>query len=309
MLITCKTIACVAGGRNKAVAALAYEQYNTELSTSAPGLQLRVPLTRRDVRKAEVPALVRAMGGHAVVKVPYSNAGQGVYTITNATELDAFMALPEAYEKLIVQALVGRREWLPSTPPQSALFHVGTRPDKNGSSHVFDLRFMVAGSPSGEGFRPVAIYARRARAPLKATLDGGEDSWAMLGTNLSVQKIPGHQDHTAWATETDRLVLMSQEGFDALGLDADDLINAYVQTVLSSIAVDKMCERLLSKRLIKVTEQPPQQETPVVPRRLRESVLKPFTRRLQIVFNSELFKAWTRDNVLYNQIMNGSWWR
>jgi hypothetical protein len=31
------------------------------------------------------------------VKVPYSNAGQGVYTITNEAELEAMMAEPEMY--------------------------------------------------------------------------------------------------------------------------------------------------------------------------------------------------------------------
>jgi len=54
------------------------------------------------------------MGGHAVVKVPYSNAGQGVFTITSPAELAAFMAEESRYDKYIVQALVVRTggEWM-----------------------------------------------------------------------------------------------------------------------------------------------------------------------------------------------------
>ena len=48
------------------------------------------------------------MGGHAVVKVPYSNAGQGVYTITCPEELANFMAEDSRYDKYIVQSLVGK---------------------------------------------------------------------------------------------------------------------------------------------------------------------------------------------------------
>ncbi|CAG8566690.1 19180_t:CDS:1, partial [Racocetra fulgida] len=35
-----------------------------------------------------------------------------------------------------------------------------------------------------------------------------------------------------------------QKEFDTTGLGIDDLIDAYVQTVLSIIAIDKMCQKL-----------------------------------------------------------------
>src|SRR5689334_19223342 len=82
------TLACLAGGRNKLVAAKAYDLFNTEMVNS--GLQIHCPDTVTDVRLAEIPLYVRSMGWHAVVKVPYSNAGQGVYTITSKLELDRF---------------------------------------------------------------------------------------------------------------------------------------------------------------------------------------------------------------------------
>ena len=117
---------------------------------------------------------------------------------------------------------------------------------------------MISGTK--HGYQPVAVYARRARDPLKDKLSEGgtgffllkvvhhslilpyfpEFSWGMLGTNLSVKV-----DDLTWDTESQRLLLMDRKDFNQLGLGLDDLINAYVQTVLASIAIDKMCCRLM----------------------------------------------------------------
>lgn len=74
-LVLNPVVACLAGGRNKLVAAKAYDFFNAEYGPR--GLNIRVPETREDVAKDEIPLWVKSMGGHAVVKVPYSNAGQG----------------------------------------------------------------------------------------------------------------------------------------------------------------------------------------------------------------------------------------
>jgi hypothetical protein len=65
---------CLAGGRNKQIAALAYEFLNAELSGT--GLQVRTPITKRNVTLEEIPLLMKSFGGHGVIKVPYSNAGK-----------------------------------------------------------------------------------------------------------------------------------------------------------------------------------------------------------------------------------------
>ena len=117
--ISCSTpminpiLPCLAGGRNKAMAARAYDMWNAEMRRRGwpETLSVRVPETVRGVRKADVPRLVQErFGGRAVVKVclrarppraavgdvkhaaprlllllrspqvPYGNAGQGVYT-------------------------------------------------------------------------------------------------------------------------------------------------------------------------------------------------------------------------------------
>lgn len=237
-LIFNPVLACLAGGRNKAVAAKAYDFYNAEIESL--GLEVRTPSTYWDVAHEEIPFWVRRLGGHAVVKVPYSNAGQGVFTITNEEELEAFMALEQTYDQYIVQSLIGNFHWS-SGGQDDRLFHVGTFPNKHGHTYASDLRVMVASGP--EGLRPLAIYARRAGAPLTDEAPVGRQSWAMLGTNLSIKR-----DDGGWDTDERRLMLMDRRDFNQLGVGIDGLIDSYIQTVLSVIAIDRMALALLSQK-------------------------------------------------------------
>lgn len=231
-------LVCLAGGRNKMMAAKAYDFYNARMQSH--GIQIATPETIWDVSLQEVPIWVERMGGVAVIKVPYSNAGQGVYTIVNQDELDAFMALEHQYDKFIVQALIGNSSWS-SQSRDGRLFHVGTMPDKKLNLYVADLRFMVASNDNG--FFPVAIYSRRARQPLQSTLPSGESSWGMLGTNLSVKK-----DDGSFTTEPSRLLLVDSRDFNRLGIGMDDLIESYVQTVMSIVAIDQMAKELVNSK-------------------------------------------------------------
>lgn len=61
------------------MAARAYEFFNSELLADSSGLEIRIPETIRNVTKNEVPLWIETMGGHAVLKVPYSNAGLFCY--------------------------------------------------------------------------------------------------------------------------------------------------------------------------------------------------------------------------------------
>ncbi|OZJ04310.1 hypothetical protein BZG36_03166 [Bifiguratus adelaidae] len=229
-------ISCLAGGRNKMMAARAYEFYNADLAQH--GLHVRIPETINNVTKSEVPLWVHSMGGHAVLKVPYGNAGQGVYTITSQRELQEFMDTPHHYDKFIVQSLVGNASWSSMTR-SGKFYHVGTIPNKKNNTFVSDLRMMVTGSENG--FRPVCLYGRKARLPLAGELDPNVAAWDMLGTNLSIKLPEG-----GWTTDTSRLLLMDRKDFNTLGLGIDDLIDAYIQTVLAVIAIDRMAERLMA---------------------------------------------------------------
>lgn len=230
-------ITCIAGGRNKLIASKAYDLFNTELELG--GIRIHTPETIWDVAKNEVPIWVEKMGGHAVVKVPYSNAGQGVYTITSERELEDFMALPNRYDRFIVQSLIGNSAWSSRTK-LGTLYHVGTMPDKRGRWYAFDLRMVIQHTPNG--FKPMAIYGRRAGVPLPAEAGDNLDSWSVLGTNLSFKKEEG------WGSDTERLLLMDRKGFNKTGVGLDELIDGFMQSVLSMIAIDQMSERLLNKK-------------------------------------------------------------
>nr|MDQ3017227.1 hypothetical protein [Bacteroidota bacterium] len=231
-------VACLAGGRNKLMASKAYDIYNTEIMNL--GLKIRTPETIWDVNKEEVPMWVRRMGGQAVIKVPYSNAGQGVYTIVNETELQKFMLIDFEYKKFIVQSLIGNYRWSSRTEG-GKFFHLGTIPNNKGETYVFDLRMMICATPAG--YRPVCVYSRRAAKPLADSVKEGDDSWEMLGTNLSFKDQGGQ-----WSTDTNRLILMDRRDFNHLGMGLDDLIEAYVQTILSTIAIDRMARKLMNNR-------------------------------------------------------------
>lgn len=239
----CKTrilnpiIACLAGGRNKMMAAKAYDLFNAELMPF--GLKINTPETIWDVSKNEIPLWVRKMGGHAVVKVPYSNAGQGVFTIVNEEELNRFMELEFDYDRFIVQSLIGNYNWS-STTPTGKLFQVGTIPNLKGNTYVADVRVMVSATP--DGIKPLCVYGRRAKDPLVDHLVEGHASWDILGTNLSYLGTDGN-----WQTDTNRLILMDRRDFNKLGIGLDDLIEAYIQTVLSMIAIDNMAKTMINK--------------------------------------------------------------
>ena len=231
-------ISCLAGGRNKIVAAKAYELFNASLEGT--GLKIHTPETICDVGIHEIPFWLERFGGHAVVKVPYANAGQGVFTITNKGELDAFMDQDLNYEQFIVQSLIGNSSWSSDTQ-RGKFYHVGTVPNKSNRIYAADLRMM--GCYGDEGFKPLALYGRRARLPLPRTLDDALDSWAVLGTNLSIKK-----SDNRWESDSSRLILTDYKEFNMLGLSFDELIEGYVQLVLAVNAIDRMAINLVNKK-------------------------------------------------------------
>jgi hypothetical protein len=231
-------IACIAGGRNKMVAAKAYQQFNDQLKTT--GLKINTPQTYWDISKNEIPAIIKKMGGQAVVKIPYSNSGQGVFTIVNKHELEAFMALDFPYDQYIVQSLIGNYHWS-SKGEGGKLYHVGTIPNAQGKTYVADLRMMICSTDNG--LRPLCVYARRTHKPLEDQLTVSTDSWDMLGTNLSFKHPDG-----SWGSDTNRLILMDNKDFNKLGIGTDDLIEAFFQTVLSTVAIDQMADSLINQQ-------------------------------------------------------------
>jgi hypothetical protein len=230
-------IACLAGGRNKLIAAKAYHDQNRELELY--GLRIRSPKTIWDVSLEEIDKLIEQMGGFAVIKNPYSNAGQGVYTITNEKELAHFKSLNHDYELFIIQSLIGNSNWSSVLNDSENYYHIGTIPNKKNQFYIADLRMMICNTL--EGYRPVAVYARQAKDPMVDILSPETRSWDILGTNLS-KKLSENQ----WTSETNRLLLMDSKDFNRLGLGIDDIIEAFIQTVLASRAIDIMSLKLIN---------------------------------------------------------------
>ncbi|MDP5168888.1 MAG: hypothetical protein NWR72_01480, partial [Bacteroidia bacterium] len=237
-LILNPTLACLAGGRNKMMAAKAYDFFNAELEGT--GLEIITPETIWDVRKNQVELWLAKMGGQAVIKVPYANAGQGVFTIVRPSELAAFMSQEFTYDLFIVQSLIGNYKWSSRTS-KGTLYHVGTMPNNKRETFVADIRMMIHSTPTG--ILPLSVYARMARTPLSDQLKEGTDSWDMLGTNLSIDNKDG-----SFSSDASRLLMMDRKDFNRLGISVDDLIEAYIQTVLSVIAIDKMAAKLISNK-------------------------------------------------------------
>jgi len=237
-------IACLSGGRNKNLAAKAYDIFNANLQIKhgLSGLQVVTPETIKDVPFAAIPLMVRRFGGIAVIKSPYGNAGVDVFTITNQQELDDFMnnfgdnnEFGRGYgDKFIVQTLIGNYKWS-SESVTGKYYHVGTVPDKRGNFFVADIRMMIHWN--GDGWRPLCVYSRRAKKPLSADLDETVSSWDILGTNLSVKL-----GENEWKSDTNRLLVMDTRSFNRLGIGLDDLIDGYVQTVLATVAIDNLCK-------------------------------------------------------------------
>ena len=150
------------------------------------------------------------------------------------------MAMDFSYDRFIVQSLIGNYHWS-SKGTGGKLYHVGTIPNAQGNTYVADLRMMVCSTD--QGIRPLCVYARRTRKPLDDRLLDSTDSWDMLGTNLSIKHPDG-----SWGTDTTRLILMDNKDFNRLGIGLDDLIEAYIQTVLSTIAIDQMACALLNQQ-------------------------------------------------------------
>ena len=180
-----------------------------------------------------------ALRGRAVVKVPYLNAGQGIYTLVSEAELETFMARDYPYDEFIVQQLVGNANWS-STSRRGKVFNIGTIPDKKERIFIFDIRMMV--SWAGDSYLPVAMYARRAPLPMEAEIPPGSESWQVLGTNLSKKRDDGH-----WDSEPERLLMMDRKDFSKLGLGTDDLIECFVQSVMANRAIDDLAQQLVKR--------------------------------------------------------------
>ncbi|MGY6559810.1 MAG: hypothetical protein ACXIT9_11090 [Nitritalea sp.] len=229
--------ACLAGGRNKKVASEAYDAFNEAFAEK--GLSIFTPQTVRDVPYEDIEKHFHALGGAMVIKVPDSNAGQGVFTVVSEEELARALKAINKEDRFLVQQLI-QSNYVPGQDTSNAWYHVGTIPDSKGRSFAFDLRLMM--HATSEGVRPLAVYSRRSRFPLNQALPEGMDSWEVYGTNLSVKGEDG------WTYADERLMLFDIRNFGQLGLGVDELIKGFVQSVMAVYAIDQHAIRTFGEK-------------------------------------------------------------
>ena len=86
-----------------------------------------------------------------------------------------------------MQQLITGHHWKNKNNTPEKYHHVGTIPTKESKIYVADIRFVISYDFKKGCYRPVAIYARRAKEPLSDTVNDNSKSWSMLGTSLSVK--------------------------------------------------------------------------------------------------------------------------
>ncbi|MBS9524883.1 hypothetical protein KI659_12765 [Litoribacter alkaliphilus] len=222
--------ACLAGGRNKEVASEAYDRFNEEFESK--GISIFTPKTYRNVPYGELQSYFEKMGGSMVIKVPDSNAGQGVYTVVNQKEMDFALAelAHDPDEVFIIQELI-HSNYTEGKDPADTWYHLGTIPDSKGRSFAFDLRMMMHATE--DGMRPLAIYSRKSGFPLNQPLPEDMNSWEVYGTNLSIKGDDG------WTYADERLILFDVRNFALLGLGIDELIRGFIQSIMAVYAIDQ----------------------------------------------------------------------
>ncbi|MGY6562814.1 MAG: hypothetical protein ACXITV_11990 [Luteibaculaceae bacterium] len=227
--------ACLAGGRNKTKAFEAYKTFNTDFQKN--NININCPETFVNLAVEDLKNIYHKLNGQMVVKVPDSNAGQGVYTITSQKELDkTLVALKDIKgNSLLAQELILSNF---NESHKQSFYHVGTLPDIKGRSFAFDARMMI--QYTQEGLRPLAIYSRKSRFPLNQPLPENIDSWEVYGTNLSIKSTEG------WSYDDVRLMLFDVKNFGILGLGLDELIEGFMQSCFSVYAIDQNAQKLFN---------------------------------------------------------------
>lgn len=220
--------ACLAGGRNKEVASAAYDWFNAKHKDH--GIGIFTPKTFTKVPYGELRKYFEILGGNMVIKVPDSNAGQGVYTVVSKKELDFALSKIDPNDLYLIQQLI-HSNYNKGLDPTQAWYHVGTIPDNKGRSFAFDLRLMMHATQ--EGIRPLAVYSRRSGFPLNQPLPENMNSWEVYGTNLSIKGDDG------WTYADERLMLFDVRNFGQLGLGVDELIKGFVQSAMAVYAIDQ----------------------------------------------------------------------
>jgi len=215
-------IACLAGGRNKHLANLAYERFNERWK--GRGFSINAPSTVGDLARDDVAAAVAAFGGQAVIKTPYGHAGDGIFPVVREEGLAQWRLANESGSgRYVVQRLIGEE-------------HRCNAGAGDADQVVFDFRMML--SNGSRGFRLISTFGRKAKQRFSFPLRQ-ESVRDQLITNISFRDQSGQ-----WQTDPQRVVPFNEENFGRLGLTLDDLIDAFLQSAMAMVAIDELSKEL-----------------------------------------------------------------
>ncbi len=214
------------GGRDKLVADEAFALFQFQ----GKRIPVSTPICFHAGSLGHLRDIIARSPSPLVVKKRHLNSGLGVYFIVNkdCSQLDA---IADADFPLVVQEMI----------PAPGMLHAGDGPLRQAGvkigndSYACDLRIVLASFASG--FRPLMIYARRARLPFRVLAKpvGPESLDDTLKVNIAVKTENG------FVFETERLILPDNYGWELLGLSEDEVKAAIVESALAVAAVDSLC--------------------------------------------------------------------
>lgn len=217
------------GGRDKVAAHRAFAAF--EAAMAPAGLRIDTP---RSWIIDDAAALVEALAAlveqesWGVSKIRDGNSGFGIDFFDPSRVTDrAWPRFP-----FVIQEMLSPPALAPDGCP--GLLGARCRGDTDNARYAFDLRAVVHHTLGG--FRPLALYGRRAATPLASLRPGTVTAAALdaaLKVNIAVSTGGGFR------LELERLLIGDAVGWHSMGLSVDDARRAMVQAMLATAAVDR----------------------------------------------------------------------
>jgi len=225
-------ITCLTTGKNKLLANYAYEQFNEKYRGF--GLEIKTPRTVSGVEKKDIREIIKQeFGFRAIIKTPYDGHGRGIYVVRDEADVDKFLALDSSrYNLFLVQDLIGFETDICKDNP-SRYTHVGyVGPDH--SKYAYSLRMIVTDSPTG--YKLICICGARASMPFYRGRADVVDEQSDLSyiTNIVPKELEGME----------RDIPASEDGVKRMGFTVDNVVDAYLQSVMCMLAIDQVCQNL-----------------------------------------------------------------
>jgi hypothetical protein len=212
------------GGRNKVAAQRAFDTFNSEWISH--GIKIIMPKSYVVENSDDLERVISILDGWAVSKIPDGNSGIGIEFFNPAeARYQNWPPFPFLIQEMLMP---------PALATAGAPALVGAAIGRE--RYAFDLRVVIVSTR--EGYHPLALYGRRARAPLATVSRRGSDFRAaldaVLKVNISVPNADG-----GFHLEMDRLLLADDEGWHAMGLSSTAALEAITQAILATSAVDR----------------------------------------------------------------------